>query len=73
MAVRASWKPNHQGTYLHGIPARSLTDEDWDALSPEDRQRVEDSGLYSMRSDAETHPPSPTSTSSSEKKDDGKP
>ena len=74
MAIRASRKPSNPESFIAGVPNRSLTEEDWDALSPEERKRVEDSGLYTLRSEAEMHPSAVASSSSagSDKKDDGK-
>jgi hypothetical protein len=36
------------GNYLNGVPARDLTDEDWDALTPEQKAEVKASGLYEL-------------------------
>ena len=36
--------------YLNGIPARDLTAEDRDALTPEQRKAVEQSDLYDVAS-----------------------
>lgn len=41
--VRFVGKPGH---YISGIPARDLTPEDWERLSPEQRKRALKSGLY---------------------------
>lgn len=48
MAIRAHWKGNPTDATEHhyGIPARNLTDEDWAALSTEERDTVRDSKLY---------------------------
>ena len=34
------------GDYISGIPARDLTSEDWERLSPEQQKRALKSGLY---------------------------
>jgi len=62
--LRARWKgatgPNGQPlAYLSGVPARSLTEADWQRLSPEQRERVRASDLYDVRTDAEMAEPSP--------------
>lgn len=34
------------GGFLHGIPARDLTDDEWQALTKEQRETAVASGLY---------------------------
>lgn len=47
MAVRARWKGGDEPTEFHyGIPARDLTDEDYDALDNEQRATVRNSPRY---------------------------
>lgn len=35
-----------KGAFLPGIPARDLTDDEWNALSADDKKAAERSGLY---------------------------
>jgi hypothetical protein len=35
-----------EGEYLNGVPARDLSTEDWDALTPDLQVEVVASGLY---------------------------
>lgn len=44
-----------QGEYLPGIPARNLTDEEWDELSKEERKAAVASGLY-VKPDTDNKP-----------------
>lgn len=47
--IRAKYKGKDDGEgfpFFHGIPARDLTDSDFDALSEEDKQVVRSSALY---------------------------
>lgn len=44
--------PGQAYRYLEGIPARNLSDEEYEALSPEDKKRVRDSDLYDVASPA---------------------
>lgn len=70
MAIKASRKPSRPDEYLAGIPNRSLETEEFDALSKEDQERVESSGLYSMRGgDAPARPAAPVSPPASGAKD----
>lgn len=39
--------------FIDGVPARSLTDADWAALTDADRNNALASGLYEVRDDAE--------------------
>lgn len=53
MAIRARFKgPTDEAglpvSYLEGIPARNLSDEEYDALSPEQKQVVRSSELYDV-------------------------
>ena len=49
-AQRKAHKPAH---FIHGVPNRHLTEEEYRALSPERRKAVRDSGLWDVKSDAE--------------------
>lgn len=53
MAIRARYKGTHADNgeptqYLDGIPARNLSDEEYDALPTEDKARVRGSDLYDV-------------------------
>ncbi len=37
--------------YLEGVPARALSQDEWDALTPEQQATVRRSGLYDVRSE----------------------
>lgn len=41
------------GAWLHGIPARDLTAEEWEALSQEQRDAATARGLYVVEETAE--------------------
>jgi len=45
------------GEYLNGIPAKSLSEEEYDALPAEQRKQVRESSLYTEVADAPAHPP----------------
>lgn len=49
------FKRTREHEYLTGIPARDLEDAEVDALSAEDRARLEASGLY-RQAEVETAP-----------------
>ncbi len=49
-AVAYRYKPNPHGYSLPGIPARDLTQEEFDALSDEDKRNVTKSGVYEEES-----------------------
>jgi hypothetical protein len=51
MAIVATFKPDHEGGYLGGVPACSLDEEDWKALTDEQQDAVKASPLYTMRGD----------------------
>lgn len=62
MPLRASFKGPRDSdgvpaTYLNGIPARDLDEDEWQALTTEERDTVRRSGLYDVKTDAEVHPP----------------
>jgi hypothetical protein len=55
MAIRARYKgqphpqrPTEPLEYLDGIPARDLSDDEYEALSIDDKKRVRDSSLYEV-------------------------
>ena len=54
------------GNYLDGIPARDLTDEEYDALTREQKRDVRRSGLYEMV-EAEPEPEADASTDDTSK------
>ena len=55
--MKAIWRSrsrNPDGTpaeFLNGIPAHSLTQEEWDLLSKDQQEEVEASSLYEVRSE----------------------
>jgi hypothetical protein len=56
--MRALWKGTmrEDGTpveYVQGVPAQHLTNDDYEALSPEQKKALADSGLYEVRTAAE--------------------
>jgi hypothetical protein len=62
VAIRAKWKGGDDPTaadyeYHSGIEARDLTDEDWDALTTEQRATVRASNLYDYRTERESNAP----------------
>lgn len=73
MAIKASRKPSRPDEWLAGIPNRSLSDEEWEALDPADQERIRESGLYSMRGEdsAPNTPTPPASPPASGAKDGG--
>lgn len=54
MAIRAKFKPTPEGEFHPGIPSRDLTDEDYDALSTNERKTVRESRLYDYRPERDT-------------------
>lgn len=65
MPIRARYTAGHDETpdggripraYVEGIPARGLDEDEWDALTAEQRKAVRDSGLYEVRTDREMSP-----------------
>ena len=46
--IVARFKPDHEGSYLGGVPARSLDEDDMKALTPEQREAVKNSKLYTV-------------------------
>lgn len=46
--VVASRKSSRKDEFVHGIPNRSLTFTEYEAMTKEQRQAVEDSGLYEL-------------------------
>lgn len=42
--------------FLEGVPARSLSQEEFDALGPEQQENVRKCGLYDVRTEAEMKP-----------------
>lgn len=60
MAIRAKFtgKRNEDGTpreYLDGVPSRDIDEDEWKALSNEQRATVRGSSLYATRTDADMH------------------
>lgn len=55
MAIRARFKGG-EGQFLIGIPARHLDEDEYAALSAEQRAEVRSSGLYDVKTDAEMAP-----------------
>jgi hypothetical protein len=50
VAIKARYKGD--GTaYLNGVPARNLSDEEYDALETEQKAAVRKSGLYDVASE----------------------
>ncbi len=66
MATKARYKG--KGEYFGGIPARNLTDEEYDALTTEQKKTVRESDIYDVRSDTESRAAEPKSEA---KQDDG--
>lgn len=78
MAIRARFKgESHPLTgeptqYLDGIPARNLSDEEYDALPTEDKARVRGSDLYDVaplqpkEKPADTPPPAQATSATKE-------
>lgn len=50
------FKRTREHEYLTGIPARDLEDAEVDALSKDDRERMEASGLYRQPEEAPARP-----------------
>ncbi len=46
MANKFAFKGDPEAAYVNGVPARNLSEEDYDALSPELRKAVQASPLY---------------------------
>lgn len=57
MSIRAKRKDSRPDEFLAGIPNTDLDEDVYQALSPEDRQRVRDSDLYTTRTDREMKEP----------------
>lgn len=75
VAIRARFKGTvgADGTaleYLNGIPARDLSDEEYDALSKEDRARVRAASVFQMR-DNEPKAAKPEAAASPPKQEGG--
>jgi hypothetical protein len=60
--MKALWKGQYEDLpeggrrpleYLDGVPARSLTEEEFDALSDDVRENVRKCGLYDVRTEKE--------------------
>lgn len=55
MAIRAKWdgkKPDEIGfEFLNSIPARDLTDEEYEALDTEQKRLVRSSPLYDVKAE----------------------
>ena len=56
----AEGEPGHE--YIDGVPARHITESEWEALSAEQRKRIQQQKrsngqpLYEVRTAAEMHP-----------------
>lgn len=50
---RAHRKDTRPDEYLTGVPNRSLDEEEYQALTPELRQAVRESGLWDVKTDKE--------------------
>jgi hypothetical protein len=81
MAIRARFKgephplTGEPAQYLDGIPARNLSDEEYDALPTEDKARLRGSDLYDVaplqsRADKPTDTPPPAEATSATKETD---
>lgn len=55
MTIRARFKGG-EGEFLLGVPARNLDEDEYQALSAEQRADVRNSGLYDVKTDAEMAP-----------------
>lgn len=51
MAIKARYTGDGS-EYLNGIPARNLSDEEYEALDREQKHAVRTSGLYEIKSEA---------------------
>jgi hypothetical protein len=51
--IVARYKQDHEGSYLGGVPARDLTEEDFAALPDEQKALVRLSPLYTLTESAE--------------------
>lgn len=57
MAVKAKWKggkyseKKDEFTFISGVPARDLSDEEYAALDPDMKKAVRESPLYDVKSD----------------------
>jgi hypothetical protein len=52
MAIRARWK-GAEGEFVYGVPARNLSEDEYAALTPEQRAEVRASGVYDVKTEAE--------------------
>lgn len=79
--IRATFKPEKQGHFLTGIPAKDLTEDQYRALSNAQRKAIRDSGLWDVLSDREMaelaksarparSSPAPETDSAAEQEDD---
>lgn len=55
MAIRARFK-GEGGAYHTGIPARDLSEDDWEELTTEQRETARKSALYDVKSNREMEP-----------------
>lgn len=65
--MRALWRgaTHEDGTpkeYLFGIPAKHLTNDEYEALSAEHKEQVRASGLYEVRAERELAPAAPAAS-----------
>lgn len=54
--IRAKRLEDDPDAHYMGIPNRDLTEEDWAALSDDQRARVAESGLWRLKSDEQLQP-----------------
>lgn len=62
-SLRATRSKSRPDEYLEGVPNQDLTDEDYQALSADQRKAVRESGLWHVKSDAELRGSAKRSTS----------
>lgn len=56
MPIRATRKDTRPDEYLGDIPNRSIDEEEYQAYTPEQRQAIRDSGLWTVKTDREMQP-----------------
>lgn len=55
MAIKARYL-GKDGGFIVGVPARHLDDEEYDALTTEQKHEVRRTGLYDVKSEADAKP-----------------
>jgi uncharacterized protein (UPF0262 family) len=68
MAIKARFTGG-DNEFLEGIPAQSLDEEAYDALSTEDRERVRKSAIFDVKTEREMHPAPKAAESAAPKKE----